>query len=282
MVSSIDFGRPQSINAVAYQPRAPEKGGGPEALRQFGFSPYDSYGRGADPRLGALAMGWLPFALQNIAFQSELGSSSRNAGSLGDSPWGRGPEPASWRSDPVPSPRSTRRKRRRKGRRTRSARNRRTQRSNRTERSRRTSPNGRVRRTGMTPRELRNNPRSGIGGPRSHNERGIPNGLRPNAANGARLVRQMGFTGTIGGIGARGRKSDHPHGNAIDVMVQRDTRMGRQVAEQFRQNHQQLGVKYVIYQQHIASPRTGWRWQPMRDRGSPTENHMDHVHISFY
>jgi hypothetical protein len=119
-------------------------------------------------------------------------------------------------------------------------------------------------------------------GPRSRGERGIPDGLRPNAANGARVVREMGFTGTIGGLGHRAGKSDHPHGNAIDVMTHGDTRMGRQVAEHFRQNHDELGVKYVIYQQHIASPRTGWQWRRMEDRGNPTANHMDHPHISFH
>jgi len=119
-------------------------------------------------------------------------------------------------------------------------------------------------------------------GPRSQGQRGIPDGLRQNAANGARVVREMGFGGTIGGLGERSHASDHPHGNAIDVMTQRDTNMGRQVAENFRQNHDQLGVKYVIYQQQIASPRTGWQWRPMEDRGSPTANHMDHVHISFH
>jgi hypothetical protein len=119
-------------------------------------------------------------------------------------------------------------------------------------------------------------------GPRSQGERGIPNGLRPNAANGARVVRQLGFTGTIGGLGHRSGPSDHPHGNAIDVMTHGDTAMGRRVAEHFRQNHDQLGVKYVIYQQQIASPRTGWQWRPMEDRGSPTANHMDHPHISFH
>lgn len=119
-------------------------------------------------------------------------------------------------------------------------------------------------------------------GPRSRGQRGIPDGLRPNAANGARVVRELGFDGTIGGIGQRAGRSDHPHGNAIDVMTHGDTAMGRRVAEHFRQNHDQLGVKYVIYQQQIASPRTGWRWEPMADRGSPTANHMDHPHISFH
>ena len=46
---------------------------------------------------------------------------------------------------------------------------------------------------------------------------GIPDGLRANAANGARVVREMGFRGEIDGLGERSGKSDHPHGNAIDA-----------------------------------------------------------------
>lgn len=124
-------------------------------------------------------------------------------------------------------------------------------------------------------------PAGNTGGPRSHGETGIPDGLRQNAANGARVVREMGFDGTIGGIGQRPGPSDHPDGNAIDVMTMDDTESGRDIAEHFRANHDDLGVKYVIYQQMIASPSSNWEWRPMEDRGSPTANHMDHVHISF-
>ncbi|MBA3456987.1 MAG: hypothetical protein H0T42_28115 [Deltaproteobacteria bacterium] len=38
------------------------------------------------------------------------------------------------------------------------------------------------------------------------------------------------------------------------------------------------GITYVIWRQRINSG-TGWR--PMADRGSITQNHYDHVHISF-
>ena len=113
-------------------------------------------------------------------------------------------------------------------------------------------------------------------------QQGIPHGLRPNAANGARVARQLGFAGTIHGIGQRRGPSDHPHGNAIDLMTHRNRAQGRQLAEHFRQNHAQLGVKYVIFEQMIASPRTGWQWRRMPDRGNPTANHMDHVHVSFH
>jgi hypothetical protein len=38
-----------------------------------------------------------------------------------------------------------------------------------------------------------------------------------------------------------------------------------------------LGMKYVIWQQAILQSKDG-QWEPMADRGSPTANHMDHVH----
>jgi hypothetical protein len=39
----------------------------------------------------------------------------------------------------------------------------------------------------------------------------------------------------------------------------------------------------VIYRQHIWTvQRSSEGWRPMSDRGSPTANHMDHVHVSVY
>jgi uncharacterized protein YbdZ (MbtH family) len=40
----------------------------------------------------------------------------------------------------------------------------------------------------------------------------------------------------------------------------------------------ELHVSYVIWQQRI---NLGGGWSPMADRGSPTANHLDHVHVSF-
>ncbi|MCV7097646.1 hypothetical protein H7H99_21600, partial [Mycobacterium kubicae] len=39
-----------------------------------------------------------------------------------------------------------------------------------------------------------------------------------------------------------------------------------------------LGVTYVIWQQRYND---GNGWSTMENRGSPTANHMDHVHVSF-
>jgi hypothetical protein len=43
----------------------------------------------------------------------------------------------------------------------------------------------------------------------------------------------------------------------------------------------ELGIDYIIWQQRIWSTfRAGEGWRPMADRGSATQNHRDHVHIS--
>ncbi|MCE0765198.1 hypothetical protein LWC35_20170 [Pseudonocardia kujensis] len=78
------------------------------------------------------------------------------------------------------------------------------------------------------------------------------------------------------GVGSRGNASDHPSGLAADFMVGRAS--GDAIADCALQNMQALGVSYVIWQQRIND---GSGWQAMEDRGSPTANHEDHVHVSF-
>jgi len=43
-------------------------------------------------------------------------------------------------------------------------------------------------------------------------------------------------------------------------------------------NLNSLGLKYVIWKQRI---NTGGGWRGMENRGSITQNHFDHVHITF-
>lgn len=66
---------------------------------------------------------------------------------------------------------------------------------------------------------------------------------------------------------------EHSGGNAFDVMVGSKSE-GDQVAANALQ---QPGVDYVIWQQATHYP--DGRVTPMDDRGSPTKNHMDHVHV---
>jgi hypothetical protein len=42
-------------------------------------------------------------------------------------------------------------------------------------------------------------------------------------------------------------------------------------------------IHYIVYRQHIWNiQRAAEGWRPMADRGSWTQNHMDHVHVSFW
>lgn len=81
---------------------------------------------------------------------------------------------------------------------------------------------------------------------------------------------------SVGGRAGRSGDSDHPSGLALDFMV--DPGTGDQVADYVLQNQDEFGVTYVIWQQQYND---GSGWSPMEDRGSPTANHMDHVHVSF-
>ena len=78
--------------------------------------------------------------------------------------------------------------------------------------------------------------------------------------------------------------SDHPVGRAIDVMIDnyRDPAqiaLGDRVAQFAIANHANLKIKYVIWRQRIWTPSNP-TWRPMADRGSITQNHYDHVHVS--
>jgi hypothetical protein len=84
-----------------------------------------------------------------------------------------------------------------------------------------------------------------------------------------------------------GDPQDHGSGNASDFMVSSGTMpsadrklQGDRAASYAIQNYQRLGIKYIIWQQHIWNPSTCKCWRPMSDRGSITQNHFDHVHIS--
>ena len=82
----------------------------------------------------------------------------------------------------------------------------------------------------------------------------------------------------------------HNSGMAVDFMVGFDTNvnseLGQKIADYFQKNFEALGCYYLIWQQHFfmdVDNKYGQAnvWNPMEDRGSPTQNHMDHVHVSF-
>ncbi|WP_238589080.1 hypothetical protein [Pseudonocardia sp. HH130629-09] len=78
------------------------------------------------------------------------------------------------------------------------------------------------------------------------------------------------------GVAQRANASDHPTGHALDIMVR--GQKGDRIADCTLTNGDELGVKYVIWEQRMND---GSGWSKMEDRGDDTANHYDHVHISF-
>ena len=55
---------------------------------------------------------------------------------------------------------------------------------------------------------------------------------------------------------------------------------GDAIAAYLQQNAGRLNIKYLIWKQRYWQPGSDWRM--MSDRGSATQNHYDHVHVSVY
>ena len=75
---------------------------------------------------------------------------------------------------------------------------------------------------------------------------------------------------------------EHVNGQAIDIMVS-DQSLGQAIADWVRAYSSALHVNNVIWAQRIwTDERSSEGWRPMEDRGSPTANHYDHVHVMVY
>ena len=82
-----------------------------------------------------------------------------------------------------------------------------------------------------------------------------------------------------------GDSGDHGKGPAIDFMVPVSSALGDQIADYAIQNMASRGISYIIWKQRFYAPfdskyGPAYTWNPMPDRGSVTENHYDHVHVS--
>ena len=98
------------------------------------------------------------------------------------------------------------------------------------------------------------------------------------------VAAQFGLT-DIGGY-REGDPQDHGQGLAVDVMVPVGSEVGNQVAQYAVDNISNAGISYIIYRQQFYAPVDNIygpanTWNKMPDRGSITENHYDHVHVSF-
>lgn len=110
-------------------------------------------------------------------------------------------------------------------------------------------------------------------------------GLQPQvAAFRAEVANAFGIT-SFSGYRA-GDTGDHGKGLAIDFMVPQSSALGDQVAEYAVANVASKNISYIIWKQRFYSPYASiygpaYTWNLMPDRGSITENHYDHVHVSF-
>jgi hypothetical protein len=90
------------------------------------------------------------------------------------------------------------------------------------------------------------------------------------------------------GCSRPGDPQDHGSGTACDFMESTGGKMpsasakahGDRVAQYVIDNASRLGIKYVIWRQRIYDMRGSGGWRQMEDRGSVTQNHYDHVHVS--
>ena len=109
-------------------------------------------------------------------------------------------------------------------------------------------------------------------------------GLQPQTAafkeEIANLFGITSFSGYRPGDGG-----DHGKGLAIDFMVPESSDLGDKIAEYAIQNMASRGISYIIWKQRFYATFDSKygpanTWNPMPDRGSVTENHYDHVHVS--
>ena len=109
-------------------------------------------------------------------------------------------------------------------------------------------------------------------------------GLQPQtAAFKEEIANLFGITSFSGY--RPGDSGDHGKGLAIDFMVPVSSALGDQIAEYAVQNMASRGINYIIWKQRFYAPYDSkygpaYTWNQMPDRGSVTENHYDHVHVS--
>jgi hypothetical protein len=139
---------------------------------------------------------------------------------------------------------------------------------------------------------------------------GSDENLKSNTVAGKHLIEQTSAlrqcVSSIGGYRSSDAYPEHPTGRALDVMIidqgKTDAAVtcGSLIAAYFTKNAESLKVGGIIWRQHswyCLSPAWGAaqtscsrdrtteldysKWKTMSDRGSWTQNHMDHVHIFF-
>jgi uncharacterized protein YgiM (DUF1202 family) len=118
--------------------------------------------------------------------------------------------------------------------------------------------------------------------------RAVERGLKPNAIKVHRAARAKFPQITTYYTLRAGIFTDHSTGRALDLMIPNyksasGKALGYKVAAWARANARDLGINYVIWNQHIwniTRDNEGWRY--MADRGGDSANHKNHVHITVF
>ena len=121
----------------------------------------------------------------------------------------------------------------------------------------------------------------GISGAPCPSGSSVESGLTPDAIRVHRALCHR-YPQVSNFLGRRTASGYHGQGRALDCMIS-DSTVGWEIARWVRAHAKELGAMEVIYRQHIWTvQRSSEGWRSMSDRGSPTANHMDHVHVSVY
>ena len=131
---------------------------------------------------------------------------------------------------------------------------------------------------------LSTNPPSGINVPGPIQGAWQLPGVQPQTQNIVNVIRSLfGQINTVYGY-RYDPGSDHHTGHAADFMIpsyKTNVDLGWQIANYAKDHAKELKVQYVIFQQQIWNIDLASKgWRAMADRGSDTQNHKDHVHIS--
>lgn len=118
-------------------------------------------------------------------------------------------------------------------------------------------------------------PQLGAGLPKQNEQ-----GMVPNATNLMKVLeaRYPGLDINADTGRRDGYANEHGAGRALDIMTGNNTALGNDVNKFLLQNADAFGLNYNLWQQK--------QWNPdgsvsgMENRGSPTQNHMDHVHAN--
>ncbi|MGF0246115.1 transglycosylase family protein [Rhodococcus erythropolis] len=122
-------------------------------------------------------------------------------------------------------------------------------------------------------------------------------GMKPDTEMVTRTVNKEYGAHTYYGYRDPDGYNEHYNGVAVDIMIEpvpgnempkspenpEGLKYGDGIALYLQQNAKQLGIEYLIWKQHIwMSSDPIESWDAMEDRGGPTANHMDHIHVNTF